>query len=540
VIGARGFRPPAWLLTTLAVAGTLQLVVVNYWPGFASPNERSRAYQAIAIVERGTLSIDRELERYGAMEDVALSGTPPVHAYPNKAPGLLPLLVPAAFVAQVLAEGRPERQLALTLFLGRLVAASLPFLATLVLLAHLLVPSYPRGGPVAVAAYGLATPALAASVLLFSHAFTGLLLLAAYSLLLTGPRVPPRRAAVAGSLLGWAATAEYTVAIPGAVLALLALPRLVGIRGRLAALAGGLVPLGLLGAYNFLCFGSPFSLSTAHEAHAPLAALVNHGLFGISLPQLSGLVGLLISPSRGLLIWAPITVLAIWPSRSHSPSATSGTARAAALAPLALLLLFSGYPNWHGGWFAGPRYLLPALPLVFLRVGAAAESLLTRLWARVFATAALVWGCGAAFLTLATFPFPPEDFSVPWANLALRLAGEGVHAPSWLAGPAVLPLVALLGLIATALLCFLAAGGEARILAYGPAVAIVVFALATGLRTPTTWRGRLEEAVIHDVYAGGAAGRLESLTPTCATPAEREQIERWISERGRPRPGHAE
>ncbi len=108
-----------WLGATLGVAVALQLVVVNVWPRFESPNERTRAYQAIAVATRGTLEISPELDRFGAMEDVAAFGG---RRYPNKAPGVLPLVVPGALLARRLAAG-PEEELALTLVLGRLLAS---------------------------------------------------------------------------------------------------------------------------------------------------------------------------------------------------------------------------------------------------------------------------------------------------------------------------------------------------------------------------------------------------------------------------------
>ncbi|HUK11914.1 MAG TPA: hypothetical protein VLW17_01320, partial [Thermoanaerobaculaceae bacterium] len=515
-------RLPAWLAATLAIAAALQLALVDWWPGFASPNERTRAYQAIAVVDRGSLAIDAESARFGAMEDVARGAAGDPRTYPNKAPGLLPLLLPGAWLAHAVAHGQPERQLEWTLQLGRLSAASLPFLAALVLLARLTAPSAPHAGRFVVASYALATPALAASALLFSHAFTAFALLAAYALLFRRREVPPRDAAVAGFLLAWAVAAEYTVAVPAAVVALLALPRL-GWRGAAAGIAGAVPPAALLAAYDAACFGSPFSLSTAHEAHAPVAALVAHGLFGIGWPGLAGLFGLLLSPTRGLLVWAPVAVLALWPPAPRRPEAVPGARAAAALAPLALLLLFSGYPNWHGGWFPGPRYLLPALPLLFVAAAPGIERALAIAWGRTLATAAALWGCAAAFLSLATFPFPPEDFPLPWLSLGLPLLRDGVVAPSWLPAPVALVLLTGLTVASIALLAVLAAGRDTRRALAG--VALGGAALLLTLRTPPppTWRGRLEAAVIHDVYAGGVPGALERLLGAGATEAERAQ-----------------
>ena len=88
----------SWLVATLATVILLQVAFVNVWPGFPSPSERGRAYQALAVVHRGALAIDEELACFGAMEDVAGHGG---RLYPNKAPGLLPILVPATYAVDV-------------------------------------------------------------------------------------------------------------------------------------------------------------------------------------------------------------------------------------------------------------------------------------------------------------------------------------------------------------------------------------------------------------------------------------------------------
>ncbi|MEW6337439.1 MAG: hypothetical protein AB1625_08550, partial [Acidobacteriota bacterium] len=162
-------------LGAVLFAGALQLALVNFWPGFPSPNEWPRAYQAMAVVGRASLAIDAEVGRYGGSEDLAAGRG---GLYPNKAPGMLPLLLPAAALAHVASGGDDARELRLTLWLGRLLAASLPFLLTVLLLDAATFSSGPGGGRVVVLTYALASPALAASLLLFSHALSACLLLA--------------------------------------------------------------------------------------------------------------------------------------------------------------------------------------------------------------------------------------------------------------------------------------------------------------------------------------------------------------------------
>ena len=164
----------------------------------------------------------------------------------------------------------------------------------------------------------------------------------------------------------WAAVCEYPVAVPAAVVALAALPRL-GRNGTVASVAGAAVPVALLGAYNAACFGSPFALSTAHEAFGSFAALVRHGVFGISWPTLGGLTGLLFSPSRGLVVWAPLVALAVWGAlvRPRWPGDCQRQGRPCGGAGW---LWWWSCPATRTGTAAGspgPRYLLPVLPLLF-------------------------------------------------------------------------------------------------------------------------------------------------------------------------------
>ncbi|MGE5235494.1 MAG: hypothetical protein ACM3O7_03980 [Acidobacteriota bacterium] len=520
----------AWLLPTLGIAVILQLVVVNAWLRFPSPNERSHVYQALALVDRGALSVDDEVRRFGGMEDLASAGG---HLYPNKAPGLLPLLVPGAALAHALAAGDAGRELTLALVLGRLLASSVPFLVTVVLLASIARPRDEGSGELAVAAYALASPALAASVLAFSHALTACLLLGAWLILVEHRAVTVPSAAAAGLLLGWAAISEYPVVLPGAVVALAVLPRLRA-RRVVALVIGGAVPLLALALYDVACFGSAFSLSTGHEASGAFAAVAGHGLFGVSWPTPTGLVGQLTSPARGLLVWSPLLLAAplAW-GQTRSGSNRTAAVRIGTVASLILWVVLAGYPNWHGGWFPGPRYLLPVLPLLFVAVAAGVERVLARPAGRTMAVLAVVWGWWMVWPVLASFPFPPEDFPTPAVTLAIPLLREGIHTPSWLPAGIVLPAMCILAVTALAVpvaLVTRSSGVGERAVAAALSAALIAASLLVS--PPSTWRSRLEMAVIHDVYAGeGRTGALERLRQQCQGPAQCAGVAAWIARR---------
>lgn len=512
-----------WPVVLLVLLGVPQLLLVNFWPLFASPNERARVYQALAVVDRGSLAIDEELVRHGGHEDISSAGD---RRYPNKAPGTLPLLLPGAAVARLVGAGDPAVELRWALYLGRLVAASAPALLTVVLLARRLGARFPRGGPAAAAVFAVATPMLAGSLLVFSHALTACLLLAAWLLLEAKPP-DHRRAAAAGFALAWAATAEYTTAVPAAVIAALAAGRL-GRRGLAALAVGALPPLALLATYNAACFGSPWTLSSAAEAHAGFAGLAAHGLFGIGWPSLSGLATLLLSPDRGLLVWAPVLALAL-----VAPFGGPRERAAGALLPAAaLVLVMSGYPNAHGGWFPGPRYLLPVLPLLVVALAVGLERTSTRRWSRVAVTAAALWGWLQAWLSVLSFPFPPEGFALPAFSFALPLAAAGAAFPSWLPPSTTLVAMTGLALAAAALLVHLLhPAGHRREAALAVALVAALALAATRVGRPATYTGRLQWATVCDALAVGDGRALEAVRLEATTVGERTAAERAIGAR---------
>lgn len=81
-----------------------------------------------------------------------------------------------------------------------------------------------------------------------------------------------------------------------------------------------------------------------------------------------GLTGLLVSPGKGLLLFAPPSLLAFF---GFSKFAKQNRPTSIAIGGLFLtfLLMYSTRRGWHGGACWGPRYLLPMLPLLMLPAG---------------------------------------------------------------------------------------------------------------------------------------------------------------------------
>ena len=411
---SRGPRPRV----VAGLFALLSLLVVPVFPHFVSPNETTRWALAAAVVEEGTLEVTGPAALLGPrMEDVAEVGG---RLYSNKAPGAALAALPGYLAARPFAGPPSAASLRPSLAGMRLAAATLPVLLLALAFSRLA----PEAGRTE-ALFGLlfATPLLAYSLLLFSHALVAACLFGAWAALF-GPaaRGGTVRDVAAGALLGLAVLSEYPAAIPAAVLVLAAAWRAPARRARIAL--GGLPFALALGAYNAACFGSPFRLGSGLEKDASFRALARQGLFGVGLPRPSILARLLLDPSKGLLVLTPL-LLAAPLGLAEARRRLSPPAFAALLGvPAAILLTYGGYPNWHGGFTVGARYLVGALPfllllLAFVRWGPG--------------TTALAGASTAAVaLTTLVFPFVPPGFPLPWGSFAAPLLAEGLVAPNLL------------------------------------------------------------------------------------------------------------
>ncbi len=100
--------------------------------------------------------------------------------------------------------------------------------------------------------------------------------------------------------------------------------------------------------HNALRFGDPLSTGYAGE--------------GFSTPLWRGVAGLLLSPGKGIWLYAPPLLLSavLWPRfRQVQPALAIFLALAWAVA----LPFYGSWWAWDGGWAWGPRLLVPLLPL---------------------------------------------------------------------------------------------------------------------------------------------------------------------------------
>lgn len=336
-----------------------------------NPNNATRLFAAISIVEQGDATID---EFADLTIDEARFGD---HFYLDKAPGMTLMALPAVALADAVTGARADPgggdgfarymrlRLRLAVATGTAVLTALAAVA-LFDLALALTGSAPAA-LFAALGYALGTPIWGWSTTIFGHAGVAALFVIALSALWRAERAG--LAAVAGLALGWAVVIEYQAVLAGAVLAGFGLWRWRG-RGRgrwrlvgAAALGGAVALLPLIG-YNLFAFGTPFKLG--YQGVVGFAGM-NQGLFGLTWPSPRALWEILVGTRRGLLWVAPVLVMAVRGLADLiADKRTRGIGAAAAGAAVVVLLVNAAYAYWDGGNSTGPRHAMPAAGLMAL------------------------------------------------------------------------------------------------------------------------------------------------------------------------------
>jgi hypothetical protein len=357
-----------FLTTPAAAAVALLLGCYGYFYQAGGWNQNSRFDLVRAVVEDGSLRIDRFEKNTG--DDSVKDG----HYYCDKAPGASWLCLPTYAAAFHLA-GAPARPdpgwLAWAVWLSIVFAISVPSVIAALFLARLMrrLGAGEAASWVVALGWALGTMALPYSTLLYGNQLAGSLLLIAFSLFVDirhGQPATPWRMAIAGVLIGFAGATEYPaalIALPVAVYALW----FIRVRSCLWAALGGVVPLLALAWYHTAAFGSP----TAFPYNYSVWPQPHTGWFmGIGKPNFTALGNILVGEFRGLLFTTPWLALAV-PGAVALWVRPGRRAEVAVCAVSVLLFLWlnSSIPPWDGGWAAGPRYLVPMLPFLAVLAG---------------------------------------------------------------------------------------------------------------------------------------------------------------------------
>lgn len=398
------------------------LYLIPIFPHGGSANELTRWATAASIVEKHTFELSWILPLVGPIVDTAKVGE---HTYSNKAPGPLLIAVPVYAATRIFTGPPNASNIRISWTFMRWVLSTAPLF--LLGLYWAKKGASPRSLAVAL----FATPLFIYSVLLFSHVFTAVALYFSYRLLFPSNDRPGwKQFLLAGALAGIAILSEFPAAIPVAVilcglLASKTFPWKAKIRVAGLFILGGLPFAALLLIYNKLVFGSFISLSYEHEAFAEWAEVASRGIFGISWPAPSNFWLLLFSPSRGLFFFAPVLLYAAYRLFDWSAEANlREKIRAAAV--VVTIVVLCGHGAAHGGWAAGPRYLVMILPLLLEPLIEKRDLPASALFP--FVTVLSLFLCVMPALT---FPFSPPEYATPHDNFfGALLLSEKWFAPT--------------------------------------------------------------------------------------------------------------
>jgi hypothetical protein len=138
----------------------------------------------------------------------------------------------------------------------------------------------------------------------------------------------------------------------------------------LATIAAAGIPfaigIGLALWHNQARFGDPFN--------------GGYGTETFSTPARIGIPGLLISPGKGVIWYAPLTMLAIaggW----HFYRRHRATSLLFASITLVTVIQYGLWWHWEGGWTWGPRFVVPMLPFIILALGPVLQTSQRARWA---------------------------------------------------------------------------------------------------------------------------------------------------------------
>lgn len=294
------------------------------------------------------------------------------------------------------------------------VAASCAVAATAVLLFLAALPFLRVGTAAGLAlTYGLGTCAWSTdSQALWQHGPAGFFLALGTTLLLRSE--DRRRATWVGLSYAAAFACRPTAAT---VLVAVGIYYLLRDRRALVRFVIGALPVVLLlAAYNLHTFGrvmvlgqmnigegaptgtraSLFDIVPMAHAATGSAFSVDRRYFGTAF--LEGIAGIFVSPSRGLLVFSPVLLVALWGVVRAFRNHRFAVLRPLVAASATTCLFVAGWFSWWGGWSYGPRLLSDVLVLLAFLAIPVAEEIRSRRGLSLIFGACLAWSVSVQFV----------------------------------------------------------------------------------------------------------------------------------------------
>lgn len=193
------------------------------------------------------------------------------------------------------------------------------------------------------------------------HNFTAMGVLGSWALV--SKRATTVRLLMAGALLGVTITMEYLAGPVAAILAVYVLVTTRRLSNAVLFCIGPAIGTLLLLWYSAAVFGSAFA--TSHTFQPAGLSDPDRVLEVFGWPDLRIFLWLTVHPFRGIFYYCPIMLIGV---TGMGMAAAANWRRV--LTPMLLAGVFIGFNvffnGWTGGSFIGPRYLIPALPLLYL------------------------------------------------------------------------------------------------------------------------------------------------------------------------------
>lgn len=216
----------------------------------------------------------------------------------------------------------------------------------------------------------------------------------------------PRTAlVVAGIGLGLAGTSRPQLA-PAIAVLLAGVFFVAGLRSGLIATAIVAVFAAALITFHVRWFGTPLGAIAQLEALHPTVHATERS-FNFSA---AGFLGLLVSPNRGLLIFTPVTLIALGGIREAFVRGARSPLIWCLFAALVQYMFYGAYSVWWGGHTFGPRYMLDVLPLLVPLAAVALAPIRPRSVGGGLAAAALAWSITVA--ATGAFFFPHDRWNI--------------------------------------------------------------------------------------------------------------------------------
>jgi hypothetical protein len=379
---------------------SVYLIPFPYLQRMNNPNENTRVFMTMALVEHHTFAIDSMIQRFGWTNDMAkvpdLKEKRGFHLASVKGPAVSLLGVPV-YAGYKLIQG--------TLFHKRIPDSSASViekqawlrgsvmwlqLFTVKLPCWLMLLWFERrlrrisSDTVlrfsAVAALGLGTNYLAYSLMFVSHAWIAAITFFAFDwvsaereLCRNDPEhLATWKALVGGLLVGSITLLEYQSLFMSVIIAVYGLALFRKPRLALGYIGGGLICVAIMMWTQWASFGNAFTPGHKLLENQAFRALSEKGFFGLVAPNPEAAKALLFDGGFGLFgtspyLWlAPLGLLFAFrfPGRNGELKQQRRWEYGIALAAIGLLILsVSASIIWRGGWTIGPRYFgpLPAL-----------------------------------------------------------------------------------------------------------------------------------------------------------------------------------